>query len=182
MEWGNFSEFVSVHGDYSLQENGWWFGGLCTPPILFCWRTENGFSVCEQLRWLCSGLFQHQSLCRVSFLSCQHVPSPGHQNWHGFMGVCSHLLRYDRALLMLKISAASFLSVVLYPIIFWKSYSQARFKTHLVDHMNADSEDSRERASSRCLRLLPGTFPIKIIFLLAKFSKFQTWHQNTSLV
>lgn len=28
--------------------------------------------------------------------------------------------------------------LVLYPIIFWRFYSQARFKTHREDHMNAD--------------------------------------------
>lgn len=117
----------------------------------FCWRSKNGFSVCEQLIWLCSILFQCQCLCRVSFLSCQHVPSPGHRKWHNFIGICSHLLWYDSVFLTLILSYLKilyaflrfhmlllFLSLVLYPIVFWKLYSQARFKTHRVDHMNAD--------------------------------------------
>lgn len=93
-----------------------------------------------------------------------------------------------------KISdAALFLSLVLYPIIFLKCYSEARFKTHLVAHL---VECLLKVNTSRwlLLGLIGGPLrtgpehcgpplwclvlsPMRIIFL-QNLPNFQVWHQN----
>lgn len=93
-----------------------------------------------------------------------------------------------------KISdAALFLSLVLYPIIYLKCYSEARFKTHLVAHL---VECLLKVNTSRwlLLGLIGGPLrtgpehcgpplwclvlsPMRIIFL-QNLPNFQVWHQN----
>lgn len=190
---------LGVHGDYSLQENDWWLVAFVHHP--FYWRNENGFSVCEQLRWLCL-FFSDVSACVWVISKLPACPFPRPLEMTQFHWICSHLLQwsishldtviFESILCIFKIlDAAFFLFLVLYPIIFWRFYSQARFKTHREDPMNADRwlpvltggrpPRSTPAVISLPSPLLPCTFPMKIIFLLVKSSPSSKPDTRTSV-